>query len=42
MALEAETRRQILERLDAWQADDRRIEGIFADLKRRRITTVVR
>jgi hypothetical protein len=41
-ALETATRRQILEHLDAWQAEDRRIEGIFADLKRRRITTVVR
>jgi hypothetical protein len=35
-ALEASTRKQILEGLDRWRADDQRIEAIFADLKRSR------
>jgi hypothetical protein len=34
-ALELVTRKQILERLDAWRNDDARIEVIFANLKRR-------
>jgi hypothetical protein len=35
-ALEAATRTEILVRLDAWRAEDQRIERIFAEIKQRR------
>jgi hypothetical protein len=34
-ALVAQTSRKIRSRLDAWRADDQRIERIFAEFKRR-------
>jgi hypothetical protein len=40
-ALVTTTHKQILARLDAWRAEDQRIEGIFADLKRRRAATTL-
>jgi hypothetical protein len=38
--LEIGARKQILERLDAWRSEDRRIERIFANLKHRRTSRV--
>jgi hypothetical protein len=35
-ALEAQTRKELLRRLDAWRAEDQRIERIFAEIKQRR------
>jgi hypothetical protein len=32
-ALEAQTRKELLRRLDAWRAEDQRIEQIFAEIK---------
>jgi hypothetical protein len=41
-ALMAQTARRIIARLDAWRAENQRIEAIFADLKRHRAITTVR